>query len=79
MIFNSNLLVLIFCSFNVKDLSFVGIGSTVLLYFQFLTPKEKKNETLPATDEGGDVDDLVSTVKTERGFRTQVSESFLRQ
>ncbi|XP_046778103.1 X-ray repair cross-complementing protein 5 isoform X3 [Gallus gallus] len=46
---------------------------------KFLTPKEKKNETLPATDEGGDVDDLVSTVKTERGFRTQVSESFLRQ
>lgn len=26
---------------------------------KFLTPKEKKNETLPATDEGGDVDDLL--------------------
>ncbi|NWH20328.1 XRCC5 protein, partial [Grus americana] len=29
---------------------------------KFLAPKEKKNETLPPTDEGGDVDDLVSTV-----------------
>ncbi|NXJ15466.1 XRCC5 protein, partial [Odontophorus gujanensis] len=29
---------------------------------KFLTPEEKKNESLPATDEGGDVDDLVSTV-----------------
>ncbi|OXB81637.1 UNVERIFIED_CONTAM: hypothetical protein H355_008799, partial [Colinus virginianus] len=38
---------------------------------KFLTPEEKKNETLPATDEGGDVDDLVSTVKTGCGFRTQ--------
>ncbi|KFP03339.1 X-ray repair cross-complementing protein 5, partial [Calypte anna] len=26
---------------------------------QFLAPKEKKNESLPTTDEGGDVDDLV--------------------
>lgn len=26
---------------------------------KFLTPKEKKNENLPATDEGGDVDDLL--------------------
>ncbi|OXB69174.1 hypothetical protein ASZ78_011294 [Callipepla squamata] len=26
---------------------------------KFLTPEEKKNETLPATDEGGDVDDLL--------------------
>ncbi|KFO69669.1 X-ray repair cross-complementing protein 5, partial [Cuculus canorus] len=26
---------------------------------KFLAPKEKKNETLPPTDEGGDVDDLV--------------------
>ncbi|KFP99347.1 X-ray repair cross-complementing protein 5, partial [Leptosomus discolor] len=26
---------------------------------KFLAPKEKKNETLPSTDEGGDVDDLV--------------------
>ncbi|XP_021255621.1 X-ray repair cross-complementing protein 5 [Numida meleagris] len=26
---------------------------------KFLTPKEKKNETPPATDEGGDVDDLL--------------------
>ncbi|XP_048809283.1 X-ray repair cross-complementing protein 5 isoform X2 [Lagopus muta] len=26
---------------------------------KFLTPKEKKNETLPAADEGGDVDDLL--------------------
>ncbi|XP_075009037.1 X-ray repair cross-complementing protein 5 isoform X4 [Calonectris borealis] len=31
---------------------------------KFLAPKEKKNETLPSTDEGGDVDDLVSTIKT---------------
>ncbi|KAM6132006.1 X-ray repair cross-complementing protein 5 isoform 5-T5 [Phoenicopterus ruber ruber] len=31
---------------------------------KFLAPKEKKNETLPPTDEGGDVDDLVSTIKT---------------
>ncbi|XP_050567661.1 X-ray repair cross-complementing protein 5 isoform X2 [Cygnus atratus] len=31
---------------------------------KFLAPKEKKNEPLPATDEGGDVDDLVSTIKT---------------
>ncbi|NXK20188.1 XRCC5 protein, partial [Arenaria interpres] len=29
---------------------------------KFLAPKEKKNETPPPTDEGGDVDDLVSTV-----------------
>ncbi|NXO50632.1 XRCC5 protein, partial [Aramus guarauna] len=29
---------------------------------KFLAPKEKKNETLPPADEGGDVDDLVSTV-----------------
>ncbi|NWX22955.1 XRCC5 protein, partial [Aegotheles bennettii] len=29
---------------------------------KFLAPKEKKNETLPPTDEGGDVDDLVSTI-----------------
>ncbi|NXC55270.1 XRCC5 protein, partial [Aleadryas rufinucha] len=28
---------------------------------KFLAPKEPKNETLPPTDEGGDVDDLVST------------------
>ncbi|XP_009951473.1 PREDICTED: X-ray repair cross-complementing protein 5 [Leptosomus discolor] len=26
---------------------------------KFLAPKEKKNETLPSTDEGGDVDDLL--------------------
>ncbi|KAM9287266.1 X-ray repair cross-complementing protein 5 isoform 4-T4 [Morus bassanus] len=31
---------------------------------KFLAPKEKKNETLRPTDEGGDVDDLVSTIKT---------------
>ncbi|XP_053926289.1 X-ray repair cross-complementing protein 5 isoform X1 [Cuculus canorus] len=31
---------------------------------KFLAPKEKKNETLPPTDEGGDVDDLVSAIKT---------------
>lgn len=71
MIFNYNMLVLIFCSFNIKDLSFVRSISIVLLYFQFLTPKEKKSETLPAADEGGDVDDLVSTIKTGCGFRTQ--------
>ncbi|NWS68526.1 XRCC5 protein, partial [Crotophaga sulcirostris] len=29
---------------------------------KFLAPKEKKNETLPPTDEGGDVDDLVSAI-----------------
>ncbi|NXJ88100.1 XRCC5 protein, partial [Corythaixoides concolor] len=29
---------------------------------KFLAPKEKESETLPPTDEGGDVDDLVSTV-----------------
>ncbi|NWR19387.1 XRCC5 protein, partial [Emberiza fucata] len=29
---------------------------------KFLAPKEQKNETLPPTDEGGDVDDLVSTI-----------------
>ncbi|NWZ42126.1 XRCC5 protein, partial [Brachypodius atriceps] len=29
---------------------------------KFLAPKERKNETLPPTDEGGDVDDLVSTI-----------------
>ncbi|NXK01538.1 XRCC5 protein, partial [Herpetotheres cachinnans] len=29
---------------------------------KFLAPKEKKNETLPPIDEGGDVDDLVSTI-----------------
>ncbi|NXV03203.1 XRCC5 protein, partial [Cettia cetti] len=29
---------------------------------KFLAPKEPKNETLPPTDEGGDVDDLVSTM-----------------
>ncbi|NXD24399.1 XRCC5 protein, partial [Spelaeornis formosus] len=29
---------------------------------KFLAPKEWKNETLPPTDEGGDVDDLVSTI-----------------
>ncbi|NXL03925.1 XRCC5 protein, partial [Mesembrinibis cayennensis] len=29
---------------------------------KFLAPKEKKNEILPPTDEGGDVDDLVSTI-----------------
>ncbi|NXG56261.1 XRCC5 protein, partial [Hemiprocne comata] len=29
---------------------------------KFLAPKVKKNETLPPTDEGGDVDDLVSTI-----------------
>ncbi|NWV71994.1 XRCC5 protein, partial [Malurus elegans] len=29
---------------------------------KFLAPKEPKNETLPPTDEGGDVDDLVSTI-----------------
>ncbi|NXE88598.1 XRCC5 protein, partial [Menura novaehollandiae] len=29
---------------------------------KFLAPKEQKNETLPPADEGGDVDDLVSTV-----------------
>ncbi|NWT49706.1 XRCC5 protein, partial [Erythrocercus mccallii] len=29
---------------------------------KFLAPKEQKNETLPLTDEGGDVDDLVSTI-----------------
>ncbi|NXH69487.1 XRCC5 protein, partial [Hydrobates tethys] len=29
---------------------------------KFLAPKERKNETLPSTDEGGDVDDLVSTI-----------------
>ncbi|NXU79467.1 XRCC5 protein, partial [Oreotrochilus melanogaster] len=29
---------------------------------KFLAPKEKKNESLPTTDEGGDVDDLVSTI-----------------
>ncbi|NXG24598.1 XRCC5 protein, partial [Grallaria varia] len=29
---------------------------------KFLAPKENKNEALPPTDEGGDVDDLVSTI-----------------
>ncbi|NXA83469.1 XRCC5 protein, partial [Thryothorus ludovicianus] len=29
---------------------------------KFLAPKQQKNETLPPTDEGGDVDDLVSTI-----------------
>ncbi|NWY76395.1 XRCC5 protein, partial [Erithacus rubecula] len=29
---------------------------------KFLAPKEQKTETLPPTDEGGDVDDLVSTI-----------------
>ncbi|NXO72419.1 XRCC5 protein, partial [Phainopepla nitens] len=29
---------------------------------KFLAPKEHKNETLPPADEGGDVDDLVSTI-----------------
>ncbi|NXN88240.1 XRCC5 protein, partial [Bombycilla garrulus] len=29
---------------------------------KFLAPKEHKTETLPPTDEGGDVDDLVSTI-----------------
>ncbi|NXW83372.1 XRCC5 protein, partial [Alopecoenas beccarii] len=29
---------------------------------KFLAPKEKENETLPPADEGGDVDDLVSTI-----------------
>ncbi|NXC26632.1 XRCC5 protein, partial [Campylorhamphus procurvoides] len=29
---------------------------------KFLAPKEIKNETLPPSDEGGDVDDLVSTI-----------------
>ncbi|XP_051479834.1 X-ray repair cross-complementing protein 5 isoform X1 [Apus apus] len=31
---------------------------------KFLAPKVKKNEPVPPTDEGGDVDDLVSTIKT---------------
>ncbi|KAM9548729.1 X-ray repair cross-complementing protein 5 isoform 3-T3 [Guaruba guarouba] len=39
---------------------------------KFLAPKEKKNEILPPTDEGGDVDDLVSTVKTLCVFRIKL-------
>lgn len=42
------------------------------MYFQFLALKEKENETLPPTDEGGDVDDLVSTIKTRCGFQIKL-------
>ncbi|XP_066179109.1 X-ray repair cross-complementing protein 5 isoform X2 [Sylvia atricapilla] len=39
---------------------------------KFLAPKEQKNETPPPTDEGGDVDDLVSTIKIWCGFRIKL-------